>query len=206
MVPLGDLLTKHEDWISLDPDTDYRQITARLWGKGLVLRGTLKGADIAASSQNRVRAGQFLISKIDARHGAFGLVPEDLDGSVVSADFPTFDVHTDHVLPGLLRWISKTSWFIALCRKASEGSTNRVRLKESRFLSQEIPLPPLHEAIHRYRGFRLDRNCDPIGDRVFDDVTGVFLAPHTQTQMAVVDERHSSIAMSCQIHDTLDVI
>lgn len=145
MVSLGDLLAKHEDWISLDPDTAYRQITARLWGKGLVLRGTKKGADIAANSQNRVRAGQFLISKIDARHGAFGLVPEALDASVVSTDFPTFDVRTDRVLPSLLSWISKTSWFIALCRKASEGSTNRVRLKEIRFLSQEIPLPPLDE-------------------------------------------------------------
>lgn len=29
-----------------------------------------------------------------------------------------------------------------MCRRASEGSTNRVRLKIDRFLNQTIPLPP----------------------------------------------------------------
>jgi len=31
------------------------------------------------------------------------------------------------------------------CRRASEGTTNRVRLKEERFLKQTIPLPPIAE-------------------------------------------------------------
>jgi type I restriction enzyme, S subunit len=32
-----------------------------------------------------------------------------------------------------------------LCLRASEGTTNRVRLREDRFLSLEIPLPPLEK-------------------------------------------------------------
>jgi type I restriction enzyme S subunit len=67
LVPLRDVLRFHNDWIALDPDAEYRQITVKLWGKGLALRGIAKGSEIAASSQNRVHAGQFLISKIDAR-------------------------------------------------------------------------------------------------------------------------------------------
>ncbi|MCB1093508.1 MAG: restriction endonuclease subunit S, partial [Verrucomicrobiae bacterium] len=35
--------------------------------------------------------------------------------------------------------------FVDLCIRASEGTTNRVRLKEDRFLALEIPLPPLPE-------------------------------------------------------------
>lgn len=143
MIPLNEVLTRHDDWISLDPDTDYRQITVRLWGKGLAQRAIVKGSTIAAATQNRVKTGQFLISKIDARHGAFGLVPAELNGAVVSGDFPSFDVNADRALSGLINWISKTDWFIALCKRASEGSTNRVRLKEDRFLNQEIPLPPI---------------------------------------------------------------
>jgi len=41
--------------------------------------------------------------------------------------------------------MSKTNTFVDLCKAASEGTTNRVRLKEDRFLNTEIPLPPLAE-------------------------------------------------------------
>lgn len=144
-VSLGDVLTPAGERIALDPDTTYAQVTARLWGKGLALRGEVKGSEIAAAQQNRVRAGQFVVSKIDARHGAFGIVPDMLDGAVVSNDFPVFDIAADRVDSGYVAWISRTHWFVALCKNASEGSTNRVRLKEVRFLSQEVPLPPLTE-------------------------------------------------------------
>lgn len=70
-----------------------------------------------------------------------GDVPEELDGAVVSNDFPAFDVDYEKALPEYVAWVARTAWFIAICKRASEGSTNRVRLKESRFLTQTIPLP-----------------------------------------------------------------
>ncbi len=39
--------------------------------------------------------------------------------------------------------MSRTPGFVNLCKAASEGTTNRVRLKEDRFLAMTIPLPPL---------------------------------------------------------------
>lgn len=105
----------------------------------------VKGSEIAAAQQNRVSTNQFVISKIDARHGAFGIVPPELDGAVVSNDFPAFNVDPDKALPEFVAWVARTSWFIAICKSASEGSTNRVRLKESRFLAQSIPLPTTAE-------------------------------------------------------------
>lgn len=144
-VPLGELLSPSVDRILLDPDETYTQVTARLWGKGLALRGLVKGAEIAATQQNRVSTNQFVISKIDARHGAFGIVPTELDGAVVSNDFPAFNVDTDKALPEYIAWVARTAWFIAICKRASEGSTNRVRLKERRFLTQSIPLPTTAE-------------------------------------------------------------
>lgn len=144
-LPLRDVLAPAGQKIDLEADQTYAQITVRLWGKGLTLRGRAKGAEIAAPQQNRVRAGQFLLSKIDARHGAFGLVPPELDGAVVSNDFPVFDVNATVALPSYVEWVSKTAWFVRLCKKASEGSTNRVRLKEDRFLRQAIPVPPIEE-------------------------------------------------------------
>ena len=142
---LREVLTPAVNTITLHADQMYAQVTARLWGKGLILRGRVSGAEIAAARQNRVHPGQFVISKIDARHGAFGLVPAELDGAVVSNDFPVFNVESQRVLPEFIAWVAKTDWFVALCKNASEGSTNRVRLKEERFLAQEIPLPPMPE-------------------------------------------------------------
>ena len=145
MVPLGELLSPNTDRVYLNPDQTYAQVTARLWGKGLALRGRVKGSEIAAAQQNRVSTNQFVISKIDARHGAFGLVPPELDGAVVSNDFPAFNVDPAKALPEYVAWVARTAWFIAICKSASEGSTNRVRLKESRFLGQSIPLPTITE-------------------------------------------------------------
>jgi len=92
-----------------------------------------------------VRSQQFLLSRIDARNGAFGLVPDFLDRSVVNNDFPSFNLDTSRIIPDFLDWMCKTNAFVDLCRAASEGTTNRVRLKIYRFLAMNIPLPPLDE-------------------------------------------------------------
>ena len=143
--PLGEVLRPHDDWVAIEPDETYREVTVRLWGKGADLRRECLGADIGAPSRNRVKSGQFIVSKIDARNGAFALIPDFLDGAVVTSDFPVFDVNPDKALPGFIGWLSKTESFVDLCRRASEGTTNRVRLKLGRFLENRIPLPPVEE-------------------------------------------------------------
>lgn len=145
LVPLGELLTRNETLESLVPDRQYREVTIRLWGNGVVLRRVVTGADIAAEKRIRVSTDQFIASRIDARNGAMGIVPPALDGAIVTNDFPSFDVNRERLLPSFLGWLSRTGGFVDLCRAASEGTTNRVRLKEERFLRLTIPLPPLEE-------------------------------------------------------------
>jgi type I restriction enzyme S subunit len=145
MVPLGEVLTKSNEWIDIRLDEIYQQVTVRLWGQGVVQRNTVTGAQIAAPKRLVVRPQQFIVSRIDARNGAFGLIPDSLDGAVVSNDFPVFSLDTSRLLPSFLGWLSKTSSFVDLCKAASEGTTNRVRLKEEKFFATKIPLPPLAE-------------------------------------------------------------
>jgi type I restriction enzyme S subunit len=145
MVPLGELLHKSNDWIPLRPDMTYQEVTVRLWGKGATLRRHATGAEIASAQRLRVRSGQFIISRIDARNGASATIPTTLDGAVVSSDFPVFSTDPTRLLPEFLDWFSKSKTFVALCASASEGTTNRVRLKEARFLTKRIPLPSLAE-------------------------------------------------------------
>ena len=144
-LPISTFLRKSEDWVQPEPDRMYQQIRVRLWGKGLTLRARIPGANIAAHRQLRASAGQFLISRIDARHGACGIVPDHLDGALVSIDFPCFDINERVVLPRYLEWYSRTEQFVDLCRRASEGSTNRVRLKEDRFMALQLAYPPIGE-------------------------------------------------------------
>jgi len=145
LVPLASLLTRNERLVTLIPDQQYREVTIRLWGKGVFLRQIVNGADIASQRRSQVTHDQFIVSRIDARNGAMGLVPADLDGAVVTNDFPTFNVNRERLVPAFLGWLCRTESFVDTCRSASEGTTNRVRLKEERFLKQEIRLPPLKE-------------------------------------------------------------
>jgi len=145
VVALRDLLSKSEERITLNPEETYREITIRLWGKGVVLRREVIGAEIGAGNRFIARHQQFILSRIDARSGASGLVPDSLDGAVVTNDFPVFKLNTEKLLPRYLELFSKTADFIDLCKAASEGTTNRIRLKEERFLAMTIPLPTLEE-------------------------------------------------------------
>ena len=142
---VGDVLEKSASWVTLDPDTEYQEVTVRLWGKGVCPRGSKLGSEIGGSRRLRVKHGQFIVSRIDARHGAFGLIPEELDGAVVTNDFPVFTPNPKLLDAQFLGWLSKTHGFMDACKKASEGTTNRVRLKEERFAEIKIELPPLDE-------------------------------------------------------------
>jgi type I restriction enzyme, S subunit len=142
---LGEVLRRSAETTELRADIDYREVTVRLWGKGVALRGIVSGAAVAASRRFVAREGQFILSRIDARNGAFGLVPTELEGAIVTNDFPVFALNAERLLPEFLGWMSRTAGFTEMCHRASEGTTNRVRLQEEKFLALEIAVPPLAE-------------------------------------------------------------
>ena len=144
-VRMGSILEKSDEWTNIEPDKSYKQVTIRLWGKGVNLRNEGLGVEIAASRQLIARSNQFILSRIDARNGAFGIIPEFLDGAVVSNDFPVFKISLSLLVPCFLDWTSKTRHFVSICKAASEGTTNRVRLNIEKFLNAEIMLPSTKE-------------------------------------------------------------
>jgi type I restriction enzyme, S subunit len=143
--PLGKLLSRSTEIAEIQPDESYKEITVKLWGKGVVLRGVVSGSGLNGARRFLARKGQLILSRIDARNGAIGLVPALLDGALVTNDFPLFTLDKSRVVPSYFNWLSKTASFVELCRRASEGTTNRVRLQEERFLDLEIQLPSLPE-------------------------------------------------------------
>lgn len=141
-VKLGEVLKKSTVKVDLKLETEYSEVTIKLWGKGVIQRRKIVGSEIIGGNRFLVRSGQFILSRIDARNGAMGIVPPELDNAIVSNDFPVFDHDLSRIELPFLNWLTKTSGFVELCKMASEGSTNRVRLKENRFFCLEIPLPP----------------------------------------------------------------
>ena len=51
------------------------------------------GAEIKTKEQQVCRAGEFLVAEIDAKLGGYGLVPDSLDGAIVSSHYFLFGVN-----------------------------------------------------------------------------------------------------------------
>ena len=92
-----------------------------------------------------VSKGQFIMSKIDARNGAFGVVPNELDGAIVTNDFPSYFVNNKIFKTEFLVLMTTTKEFVKFAQSCSSGTTNRQRIDIELFLNQKIPLPSLDE-------------------------------------------------------------
>lgn len=144
---IGDVITRSTLLIHVEDDILYKQVTVKTNGGGAVLRNkNLElGKNIGTKTQYLAREGQFIMSKIDARNGAFGIITNEIDGAIVTSDFPLFDVNTKLVHPFYLYLLSTTKPFIQYAQSCSRGTTNRQRIDVDSFLSQKIPLPSLAE-------------------------------------------------------------
>jgi len=145
LMPIGSFLIKSRLKILIEDDKTYQRVTVKINNNGVVPRDIEIGKNIGTKQQYLVKTGQFLMSKIDARNGAFGLVPEKLDGAIVTNDFPVFDVDKSVINPEFLVLITTTKEFIQFAQSCSSGTTNRQRIDIDMFLNVNIPLPSLPE-------------------------------------------------------------
>lgn len=144
-IQICDFLHRVRVPVDIEDDQDYNLVTIRMHHKGVALRGTKRGKDIGSKRMYRVATGHFILSGIDARHGAFGIVPAELNGAVVTNDFWYFEVDETQVDKELFLHLTSTTFFDDLCRIASDGTTNRVRLQADKFFNYEINLPAVEE-------------------------------------------------------------
>ena len=73
------------------------------------------------------------------------VVPQELAGTHVSGEFPTFALDQDRTDPRWIRLITKWRGFWNLCDEKAQGTSGKNRIKPSQFLAIQIPLPPLAE-------------------------------------------------------------
>lgn len=126
---------------SIDSDQKYKQIKVRLNQKGLELRKEIGGNELIGSNQFLAKANQLIISKLDARNGAMGIVPSSLDDAVVTGDFLLYQINEEIVSVPFFNLLMKNRAFVDICKKSSEGTTNRKRLKPDRLLATTMLVP-----------------------------------------------------------------
>ena len=143
VVKLSDILHQTNNLITIKDDREYTRITVKLFNKGIVIRDVVFGYQFKTKKQFLVRTGQFVISKIDGKSGAFAFLPAELDGCIVTHDFPVFDVDLNKVLPEYLELILSNQAILDKIKAICTGSTGRKRLTVSNFLNLQIPLPSL---------------------------------------------------------------
>jgi restriction endonuclease S subunit len=131
--------------IRLEPNGEYKTVGCKLYGLGVYERETKGGSDIQAKRMFLIEENDFLINRIWAQKGSVGIVPPELEGSVVTNDFPVIELDLTRVYPPYISWYVKTREFWETCRKHSRGTSGRERLSPKELPNIEIPLPDIEE-------------------------------------------------------------
>lgn len=142
-VKLGEVVTPRKEFITIDDLATYKRCRVQLHAKGIVLRDVVSGAEIKTKKQQVCRARELLVAEIDAKHGGYGIVPDDLEGSLVSSHYFLFTVKDRVVDRGFLGYFLRTPEFRT--QVEAQGSTNYAAIRPAHVLEYEIPLPPLEE-------------------------------------------------------------
>ncbi|MNW40133.1 EcoKI restriction-modification system protein HsdS [compost metagenome] len=136
-----EILNRVKDTLVIEDGQEYKRLTIRMYHKGVCLRDIELGENIGTKNQYVARSGQFIMSRIDARNGAFGIIPESIEHAAITNDFISFTVNEELMDIDFFELYSQTDSFMQLCIEGSKGTTNRKRLKEEVFLEFEVYLP-----------------------------------------------------------------
>lgn len=143
LVKIGEFLIRNKNRITIDDNTEYKRVTIRMNNNGIALRDRVMGKNIGTKKQFLIQEGQFLLSKIDARNGAFGLATKEVDAAIITADFFAYEIDKSKIEPYFLVLMTTTKQFQKFAQGASSGTTGRQRIDEKKFLDVKIPLPSL---------------------------------------------------------------
>jgi type I restriction enzyme S subunit len=143
----GDFLKRSKITVDILDDVEYKRVTIKTKHQGVSVRDIEKGKKIGTKKQFILKSGQFVLSKIDARYGAFGIAPVDVDGSIITGNFWAYDVDFSIINIDWFNQFTNSQDFYNVCERASSGITHRKYLNENFFLNYEIDLPSVEEQL-----------------------------------------------------------
>jgi type I restriction enzyme M protein len=142
-VPLSAAIRHRKEFVEIDDVLAYKRCRVQLHAKGIVLRDEVLGREIKTKRQQVCRPGELLVAEIDAKHGGYGIVPDELAGAIVSSHYFLFDIDEERLDRQYLGYYIRTPAFRN--QVAAQGSTNYAAIRPQYVLDYLIPLPPLPE-------------------------------------------------------------
>ena len=131
--------------VTLEDDKRYRLVTVRRGFGGVDLRGEYLGKGILVKNYFRVRQGDFLISKRQIAHGACGVVPESLDGAVVSNEYNVF-VPNQGTNIEMFNLMMQLPHYTRLFYLMSDGvHIEKLLFKTQDWMRRQLAMPPIEE-------------------------------------------------------------
>lgn len=142
--PLESALIAKRAPVRVNPGASYPNLGIYSFGKGCFEKPPISGDDTSAATLYRVREGQFIYSRLFAFEGAFGVVPESMDGSFVSNEYPTFDVDPEVALVEYVRiLLTRPQAWRDLAGMTVGMGHRRQRLQPEALLAHHVLLPPV---------------------------------------------------------------
>lgn len=115
----------------------------RWHAQGIYLRDQVKASTVKAKTLTKIHSGDIVYNRMWATKASFGLAGDDVDGCLVTNDFPVFETDPDHALAAYVGLLFHDRGFQAQAAARATGTTDRRRLKEPDFLDIDVYLPPL---------------------------------------------------------------
>jgi type I restriction enzyme S subunit len=132
-----------ESRISSNQNSPDKRITVRLNLMGIEKR-EVRGTEVKDATKFFIRKkGQFIYGKQNLHKGAFGIIPEELDGFESSQDIPAFDFKEGFDSKYFVYYLSQESVYPEL-EKISTGTGSK-RIHPRDFLKILFPFPELTE-------------------------------------------------------------
>lgn len=157
LTKIGDFLKRSKIPIDILDNEYYSRVTIRINHNGVSLRDNEVGKKIGTKKQFILKAGQFIVSKIDARYGAFGIAPDEVNDAIITGNFWAYDVDFNKLNIEWFNQFTNSPDFYDLCERASAGITHRKYLNESFFLNYEIMLPSVEEQLIQIDKIKLQK-------------------------------------------------
>ena len=141
-VRLGELLRHVHDAVEVRADQQYPNVGIYSFGRGVFAKPPISGSTTSARELYRARAGQFVYSRLFAFEGAYGLIPDELDGAFVSNEFPLLEPVSTRLRVGYLAWYFRlTRTWTDIATQATGMGSRRQRIHPEMIFAHAIPLP-----------------------------------------------------------------
>jgi type I restriction enzyme S subunit len=147
-VQLVELMDDLPPDVVVEPSVSYSIAGLFSFGRGLINRGRIVGADTSYRTLRSLAEGDVVMSKLNGWEGAVAVVPKPFTGYCVSSEYPVFRPNPDLLIPGFFSGIARSPWFWESLNRSARGSmVRRRRITGNDLLDTEIWVPPIASQI-----------------------------------------------------------